>query len=44
MKNKIAKNRKSNASKDDIEKNQQAIKFFNLLLFECAICRHLINF
>ena len=44
IKNKIARNRKSNASKDDIEKSQQTIKFFNLLLFECAIHWRLINF
>ena len=43
MKNKIAKNRKSNASNEDIEKNQQAIKFFKVLLSKIVIQRRSSN-
>ena len=37
MKNKIAKNRRSNALNENIEKSQQAIKFFKVLLFKIVI-------
>ena len=37
MKNRIAKDRKSNASNENIKENQQAMKFFEVLLSKIVI-------